>query len=288
MNQYSRILIFLVVAFTSCMASHGATDYTTLESKAARFYANSEWTSATAMYELMLEQKPMEIPIYARAIVAGGILKNPELQFQFMERTQKFGLSLDSIFNNVKNEAFALSQPQIYEDFLMLMKSRQSWLARNINIQLLSYYTFRNDVDNMISTAEMLLKSTPDNVNFLQAMGDAYCMKGELAESMTWYKKIIEIQPNNYNALLTLGNYYNILVTNKLKEWSISLATITNPTIIQVSSLTTDDKTYVKDNAIEAIKYLSKAYEIKSTPYIAHLLDNIRPVIYHPTKKKRK
>ncbi|MEG0253839.1 MAG: hypothetical protein RR667_07140, partial [Muribaculaceae bacterium] len=224
MNQISRILLLIIVSFAGFLTAHAVPDYPTLQGKASRFYANKEWTSALAMYELMLEQKPKELPVYAHAIVACGMIKDHELQFKFMERTEKVGLALDSVFNYVRNESFALSHPEVYEKFLILLKSRQNWLVRNVNTQLLYYYTFRSDADNMIAMAEMLLKSTPDNILYLQTMGDAYCLKGDLATGMKWYKKVLEYEPHNYNALITLGNYYNIIVRNKLKYFTNELS----------------------------------------------------------------
>ena len=286
MKYAIKILLIAIIAILPSVAVYASTDYTVLETKASRFYKNKEWASALAMYELMLSQNPFVINDYAKAIVISGLLKNPEMQMSFLERTQQKGLPLDSIFNTIQKDAFAIGHPDIYESFLKLVKTRQQWLSRNINIQLLKYYKYRSDAVNMIDICDQLLKSTPDEIEYLTDMGEAYAIKGDLNESMKWYKKILAIDKNNYNSLLTLGNYYNIELRKNLRKNTLSLDSLQPSSVIQISKIMEEDKIKIKNYAGLAAEYLSSAYRVKPTPYVAETLDKIKELISYLQKKK--
>lgn len=281
-----KILLCILLSSGTSACLFGATDYSVLETKASRFYKNQEWASSLAMYELMISQKDTVVNNYAKAIVLSGLLKKPDMQMAFLERTQQKGLPLDSIFGTIQKDAFAIGHPYIYESFLKLVKTKQQWLARNINIQLLKYYRYRNDADNMIDISGQLLKSTPDDVGYLTDMAEAYALKGNLPESMKWYKKILAIDKDNYNSLLTLGNYYNIVLRNKLRKINTSPGSLRTSSKTSLSKITDEDKAQVKNNAALATKYLEAAYKVKPTPYVAHALDQIKNLDLYMQKKK--
>ncbi len=281
-----KILLCFILTFGTSVYMSGATDYSVLETKASRFYQNKEWASSLAMYELMISQKPYVVNNYAKAIVLSGLLEKPDMQMAFLEHTQQNGLPLDAIFNLIQKDAFAIGYPNIYESFLKLVKTKQQWLARNINIQLLKYYKYRSDADNMIDICDQLLKSTPDDTGYLTDMAEAYALKGDLQESMNWYNKILAIDKNNYNSLLTLGNYYNIMLCDELKKNKISLDSLQPSVIIPLSQMTGKEKDEIKKNADLATGYLLSAYKVKPTPYVARTLDQIRALISYMQKKK--
>lgn len=281
-----KILLCFILSSGASAYMFGATDYSVLETKASRFYANKEWASSLAMYELMISQNPSVVNNYVRAIILSGLLKNPDMQMAFLERTQQEGLPLDSIFNSIRQDAFAIGHPNIYESFLKLVKTKQQWLARNINIQLLKYYKYRSDADNMIDVCNQLLKGTPDDIGYLTDMAEAYALKGDLQESMDWYNKILTIDKNNYNSLLTLGNYYNILLQDYMKKITSSPDNQQPVTNTSLSKITGEEKSEIKKNAELATVYLSSAYKVKPTPYVAGTLDQIKALISGMQKNK--
>lgn len=286
MKYTVKILLCFILTFCISLQISASTDYSVLETKASRFYKNKEWASSLAMYELMISQNPVVVNNYAKAIVLSGLLKKPDMQMAFLEHTQQKGLPLDSIFNMIQRDAFETGHPYVYESFLKLVKTKQPWLARNINIQLLKYYKYRNDADNMIDICDQLLKSTPDDIGYLTDMAEAYALKGELQESMNWYNKILGIDKNNYNSLLTLGNYYNIVLRDELKKDNISLDSLQPSAIISLSKMTGEEKNEIKNTADIATEYLLQAYKVKPTPYVAVTLDRIKTLILYMQKKK--
>ncbi len=239
------VFLLLLVAFAGSVA-HAVSDYKLLGEKASRFVQFQEWRSALAMYELMLDQRPQEILPYARGIVVSGVLNDTTMQTDLMQRTQKYAIPLDSLFTHVRDYAFSVGQSQQYVDFLTLVKKRQPWIARNIDLQLLSFYTFRNDAPNMIKTGTYLLQSTPDNVEYLNAVAKGYLLEGKYSEAMERYRQIVTFDPENYDALLVLGNYYNGI---SAKDPSVK---------------------------VDAIKYLEAAYNLRPTPFVANTIKKLK------------
>ena len=228
-----------------------ASDYDAMRLKAERFFGYQEWGSALAMYEVMLDMRPKDIPTYYLAIFAGGMLGNENQQMNFFERTQKQGIALDSIFSGVRRVSFGNGEGDEYEKFLKLVRERQPWLSRGIDVYLLDYYSFRNDAERMIELAERLLVDTPDNMEYVRILAKAYMMASREAEGVECYKHILKAVPDDYDALLCLGVYYH-------------------------NAIRSESPLSAQDCAALAEAYLAEAYRLRPTPYLASLLASLR------------
>lgn len=269
-----RIILFTSIILIA-LSTYGINDYATLEKKAQRFYANQEWNSTSAMYELMLAQRPKELDVYVHAIVVAGIRKMPNDEIEFMNRTELYGLPLDSVFSGVRRISLSLAKPEVYIDFLELVKTKQPWLTRNINMQLLDFYLFRSDADGIINMASTLLNGSPTDINFLAAMGKAYALKGDFVASIDWYKKVLVIEPENYNAILILGNYYYNTASQQLKALNMTFPTDKKSLSSYSIGLTRSQILKIKPNVIESLQYLNNAYNIRNTPYLKKLITEL-------------
>ena len=250
------ILLFNILLFTaiSLSASLQTDDYETRKIKAERYFKYKEWRSALAMYLLMLDERPQEVEPYYKAIVAGAMVNDSTTQIDMLMRTQQRGISLDSLFNGIKNVSLSIDEAQAYCNFLLLVKKQQPWLKRSINIYLLKYYDFRNDSQNMIKTADELLAQTPSNTVYLKTIAKAYINMGDFDKAMEYYKRILAIDNNDYDSLLALGNYY---ATQLLQS--------------------ADDTPLSKEDLIALSQtYLYEAYNLYPTPYVAQLLSRVK------------
>lgn len=245
------LLLSIVVIVTTAMAQI-LSDYDKLEAKADRFVQLGEWNSAHAMYILMCEKCPEAIAPYSRAIVTSGKLTDQQAQIDMLERTQQRGISLDSLFSEVHRFAFKIGEPQEYEQFLHLVKQRQPWMARHINMRLLKYYDFRNDATNMVTTGNELLIATPDNTTYLMVVARGYMLQGDFENSVNMYNRILALYPDNYDSLIALGSYYATI-------WKDSEGTRS-----QMSS--TRDL---------AVKHLQQAFSIRPTPFVEETLKHL-------------
>ncbi len=239
----------------SVLPLSSATDdtYERLEAKAERFVQLQEWNSANAMYLLMINKKPKEIKSYARAIVTAGLLDDIKMQMSLQEDTQKRGMPLDSVFNEIKDFSFEIGASCQYEKYLIAVKSTQPWMARHINMQLLKYYDFRNEATNMISTGKDLLTATPDDITCLSIVARGYMLLGDYENGVTMYKRILSINPDNYDAIVALGNYYNVM-------WEMSEGTRSQMTSVKIM----------------ALEYFQKAYDLRPTPFVESKLKELR------------
>lgn len=275
-NRYIGIVMVVIATVFSAMAT---TDYAVLEGKAQRFFDHSEWPSASAMYELMLAQQPKNISVYSRAIVAAGMVNDTAKQVSLLERTENNAIPFDSIFSGVLRVSTNLGETTTYTSFMNLVKIKQPWLVRTIDVRLLDFYTFRSDADNMIITADALLKVTPDNVKFLTDKGLGYTLKGDYINSMDCYRKVLEYDKDNINALLNLGNYHNILVDNELKAIGLTAAQILDKKKKEIILVPVPHQTTINQNTILAITYLKRVYDLKPTPFLKDTIIKLEAVL---------
>ena len=225
-----------------------ATDYDQLAVKAQRFYHYGEWPSAIAMYQLMLEQKPGAPSTYCHAIMASAKLKQPAEEMRYLRQSMNAGVPLDSVYDGVQTLAFHDGNATLYENFLKEAGKTYPWLNRNINARLLDYYCWRNDATGMITYADKMLTGAPNNIKFLTALADGCFMNGFIDRGLIAYQTILSLQPDNYHALLVLGNYYFDRGVNDHSD---------------------------KEAQILAAQYLSKAYTLHPTPYLKTRIESL-------------
>ena len=249
------IYIIAIFAIFTVSAETKTENYETRSIRAERYFSYKEWSSALAMYQLMIDEQPGEVEPYYKSIVAGVMIGDTITQIDMLERTQQRGISLEELFDGVRSVSFAIGEAQAYANFLLLVKSHQPWLNRGINIYLLDYYSFRNDPENTIKIAEELLAQTPDNVEYLEILAEAYTSNGNIDKAIKCYYSILDIDSYNYEALLAIGNYYAMQLFADCKQ----------------ITLCKEDLTAL------AQTYLYEAYNLHPTPYVAQLLDKISP-----------
>ncbi len=241
----TRITIAITLIII-CSPIIGATDYAQLKLKADRFYAQQEWASASAMYGLMIDRRPHVAQNYGKAIVALTMQDAPVSQrIAIMSRSMDARVPLDSVFSVVERNAYDLGNAAIYERFLLDVRDAYPWMKRSVNSYLLRYYTYRADGPMMIEYSRIMLDGMPHNPRFLESLARGYLLDGKNDEAMTTYRTILEYYPDNYNALLSLGNYYYIIAR--------------------------DDRSDIESRDLAA-RYLSAADKMRPTPYVTALL----------------
>ncbi len=247
-------LLLIAAQATAIAATPAADSYESRKTRAERYFKYKEWSSALAMYLLMLDERPDEVEPYYKAIVAGAMNNDSITQIDMLERTQQRGISLDSLFNGVRSVSFSIGEAGAYNNFLLLVKKHQPWLNRRINIYLLEYYDFRNDATNVIKTARQLLSQTPRNIGYMKTMARAYINIGDLDKAMECYKRILAIDGGDYDSLLALGNYYAM----QLLQPSAIKPRLSREDLIALTQT-----------------YLHEAYNLYPTPYVAQLLAQV-------------
>lgn len=247
MRETSRIVNFkfialLLVAAVSTVIAGAVSPYPTLKAKAERFFDHQEWASASAMFDLMLEEHPDVPRTYGQAIVANGMLGERDGQSRLMTMALDNHIPFDSVFSNVKEWSFHIGQPTLFEDFLKDTRAAHPWMRRTIDGQLLKYYSFRRNGAEMIAYSNTMLAGAPDNIGFLTRLGDGYMLTGADAQGINTYKRILSLHPGDYNALLVLGNWY-----------------AQHP-----------------EKGENALHYLQRADSLRPTPYVTALINHLK------------
>ena len=233
-----------------------ATDYEVLQRKATMFYDQEEWLSASAMYTLMIDQRPQVVDTYSRAIISAAMRNDTLMQTDLLEKSFQNHIPFDSLYNHIKTLSFELGKTDLYENFLLHTQKSYQWLSRNIDSQLLKYYSFRRNGTKMEEYALKMLngiENKPESIPFREILANAFMLQGEKQKAIEVYNSILTFDANNYDALIELGNcYYSAFVNDNSDTQSKTLA----------------------------IKYLLKANSIKPTPFVTKVLTELQP----PTK----
>ncbi|MDE5568589.1 MAG: hypothetical protein K2K00_03460 [Muribaculaceae bacterium] len=219
------------------LAAMATSDYATTAAKAQRFFDAREWASAQALYGLMLDQKPDADSVYVRAIVASSMLGHKQTASHFLTDAMKAGVSFSRLMGGVKTVAFEVGAPSVYEDFLLRSQKDCPWLKRAIDDELLNYYMFRNNGALTVEYAQKMLSGLPDSIEYLSDLAEGYIALGDGDKAADTWKRILSLDPDNYQTLLKLGNYCDVT-----GDW------------------------------LGATDYLQRAAQIRLTPYVAKRL----------------
>ena len=240
------LLLAALLLLAGTTRSFAATaDYGALQSKATLFYDNDEWASALAMYTLMIDERPSVVDNYSHAIVAASLAGDTARTMQLLEQSTKARVPLDSLYDSIRRLAFNQGNALIYEHFLKNAATTFPWLKRNIDARLLQYYIWRRDGEGMVQYATIMLNGLPDDIDFLTALADGYFSLGDNTRAVQTYTYLLAIDPDNYHALLVLGNYYHDIAAG--------------------------DKSDIQSREL-AREYLTRAYRLRPTPFLATLL----------------
>lgn len=203
-----RRITYMILLLCMCFQPVCAmTDYSRLAVKAERFYNQKEWASALAMYQLMLEQKPQTPAIYGRAIVAASAIRDSAEVIAMTEKALEYHIPFDSIFHYVRTESFALGRTNLYEEYLIGISGRYSWMKRAVDAYLTDYYVFRRDGAKMIEYAGIMLEGLPEDTGFMHILAEGYLLTGKPEQALEIWQRILEKHPDDYTALLYAGNY---------------------------------------------------------------------------------
>ncbi len=242
------LVMVLVIITMTCINAFSAerSSYAALSGKAERAYAYEEWASASALYGLMINERPTDTRLYGRAIVSAAMREKPAEEVELLRKAISAHVAFDSVFASVRRESFAIGQTDLYENFMKEVRVAEPWLKRTVNGYLLDYYVYRRNAKGMISYANELLEAVPDNERFLYILAQGYLLDGMTNEAVIVWERILGVNPKSYDALLFLGNYF------------------------------ADNS--VADNAgdtLRALDYLNRAQEVKATPYVAERIKSL-------------
>lgn len=207
-----RILIVLILFLPLVAMAVNATDadnqYQRTERKALRFRDDAEWLNASAMFTLMIDERPHVTSNYANAVIANTMSGDTTAVVRIMELSMTNNIPMDSIFADVQRISTRLGISYLYEDLLINSAEHFPWLQRSLNSYLLKYYTFRNNGPQMVRYARIMLSGMPDNIDFQRILAKGYMLSNNMPDAINMWRQILADHPDNLDTLLDLGNYY--------------------------------------------------------------------------------
>ena len=244
MMKISRLLSVLLALVWIFTPASAVNPYPQLEAKAQRAFTHAEWASASALFDLMLEERPKVPSTYGQAIVSNAMRSDTIAQMRLLQRALDNHVPFDSIFSRVRQWSFHLGKTHLYEHFLKEAQRSYPWMRRAVDARLLAYYTFRRNGEGMILYSRKMLDGAADNVGFLPTLAEGQMLTADEPAAVTTYRRILVVDPKNVNALLNLGNIYAMH----------------------------DDET----SRSIAIDFLEQAYALKPTPYVAATIARLK------------
>lgn len=232
-------LFFIILLWLPALMATAQAGYDVTAGRAARSFEWKEWNSAAAMYELMLRERPDSLSSYTRAVAANQMLGNDEQAIDLVERAMAHGIGLSELLEQVRLTDFALGDGDRYGALLHRLTEAMPWMRRALDNELLRYYCFRDDGPNIVRYAKVMLAGLPESTEYLSLLARGYMLQGLDAEAADTWRKILAIDPDNYDTLLYLGNYCRM-----------------------------------QGNDIEAEALLRRAAAIRRTPYLESLLNS--------------
>lgn len=243
----------LFIAALLCAASFvWADDYSLYSSKAQRAFQQQEWASASALYGIMLDMQPANSDAYGHAITSAAMRQDTLTQLQLMNQAIAHHVPFDSTFAAVKQASLALANDTIYENFMLLVQRNNDWLNRAINPYLLDYYIFRNNAPATIHYSRLMLEGLPNSVKYLTTLADALIYDGQTIEAIETYNRIVQLNPDNYHAHISLGNHYALLASD--------------PGVADNAK---------SDARQQALKHLKQAYALRPTPNVDSIIKQL-------------
>lgn len=223
----------LISALMACMVAGGAT----IHDRADRAFSAREWASAQALYMLEADRAPAQARPYGRIVVAALMAGDTSSTISQIERAMAHGVPLDSVLSVVETESMTLGQGDMYAGELHRIENSLPYLRRPVQARLLDYYIFRKDPENIIRYSQLLLHGLPDSPRYLNTLAYGYMLAGDNAAAVATWKKTLEADSGNIEALVSLGN----------------------------AMLDTD--------SVSALVFLRRAYSLRPSDYLLRLLN---------------
>lgn len=204
-----HVAILLALFLSVGSIGRAQSPYEHLKEKAQRFFDNSEWSSANAMYLLMLEQNPRDVNSYAGAAVSDIMAGDTIQALNLIPVAMDNEVSVDSLLSGVKTLSFSIGHGDLYENYLLGIKKNYPWFSRVADNYLMQYYSFRQNGPELVRYARTMLDGLPDNLNFLRMLAYGLLLTGDNEGAAKIWNKIATLYPDNYDTVLDLANFYD-------------------------------------------------------------------------------
>lgn len=271
MGVMRQITAFLLV-LAALVPAFAEKPYLVILRQADDHFANREWGEAVALYDVLLNRRPDRITTYVSAVVSSAASGNDESVMRYVVRSERQGLSLDSLFAGVDSLARSIGRSDIYEGVLLLVKKNQPWFTRVANNYLLEYYRFRRDPRNTLLVADELLAVSPGQVNCLKAKAEALLLQGNDSAAVLVQRMVLEADTADIEANLFVGGFYAVRGMEKLRDVDERYLGDSGREAVEPMAYKEEKQKILRDEIALARRYLSRAAGVRANQYLAEQL----------------
>lgn len=239
-----KIILAIFSALYAALSAWSVNHTSLYRDKAQRAFEQQEWATASAMYDLAIDEGCNDSNTLAHAIVTAAMRNDSVAQLSLLDKSLASHIAFDSTFTAVRRVSFSIANDTLYHGFLLLVQRHRDWLVRAIDAYLLDYHDYRNNPGEIIRYSRRMLDRLPDNIHFLGTLGKGLMLDGQTDEAIATYERILQLDPDDYNALLQLGIYHALSA----------------------------DETVSRQKATH---YLQRAYSLHPTPHVARLIGQL-------------
>ncbi len=182
--------------------------YAETADKAKRAFHAREWATASALCNFMIHQRPEDPAPYGPAIVAADAMGDSTRTMELLRQAMQYSISLDTILTLVRQNAFAVAHPRMYQQLLLSARQTYPWMRRPLDAKLLQWAQFRNDGPAIIRYARTMHQGLPQAPTYLNALAQGNILMGDTTQAIQAWEQCLRQNPGNLDALLNLGNYH--------------------------------------------------------------------------------
>lgn len=265
-------LLSILLSVTSLVAQE---DTESLRRQGNLHFRNSEWHQALQIYEKLLIKVKNDSQLYTDAVIASFHLENNPNLLYYTELARTNRVSIDTLFDQVKEKSRQIGKSHIYEYFLIFVGKEYTALKPDVNRRLMIFYKFRNNNARLVAVVREMLIEDPENLWLKKTLAEALYASGSDEEAVELYKNILTGHPDDTDALLFLGIYYYVNGLNRLSDLESEYHRIELPTRMQFINYKQSQTDILERFLNAAAGYLERACTIRSTPVIENTLNRI-------------
>ena len=271
-----NFFIGLIAFFSLSVFNINANDK--IRNKANEHFERKEWKEASEIYNVLINSEKGNISLYAPSIISAGKCDNYNRVMDYITFSEKCGIPLDSVFKRTLTLSLKTRSTEVYENMLLTIKTKQPWLKNFINGYLLDFYNNRKNRQKTIDIANTILETKPKNTTeILLIKAKALNDMGDINSAIIVMEEILDIDSNNIDARLFLGNYYFSSAKQSIKDGNFTVK------IPSKKSKGKGGAKYVNTDIYSAFKraktYLDVEFISDKRPYVKNIIREIETML---------
>lgn len=237
-------------------------------------------TTANQLYNFLQKNYSQDEELYAQAILSflhdQDSIKSKELTNLALQR----GVKIESLLDKMWDVSRLSAMPSLYNNISILAKQSNEPYADAARNSLIKHYLENKDSEAIISVLETS-PSKGGNLQQLTLLAQTYAQANKDSMAMLTYKRILTVEPKNYDANTYVGIYYYIKGAKKLET--------TQPAKLiglQYEEINPLRKQVIETEIVQSLAYLEKALAIKSNEQVINLIHEEHIWLNELTQKK--